>query len=190
MTEPKIQPPRLPESLLGRRRRPGDHPQRPRRRRSTAIKVGLVGCGGRGSGAVENLCEAVGDDKGVKINALGRRLPRQPRQRPNRIMASNGKIAPHWDVTDDKLLHRVRRLPEADRLRRRPRHPGHAARVPADDARGRRQGRQEPLHREARRRRRTRHPPGARRRRRSPRRRGLPSSPAPSAATRRATSRA
>src|SRR5262245_15603326 len=38
---------------------------------SDVIKVGLIGCGGRGTGAAENLCEAAKDDKNVKIYALG-----------------------------------------------------------------------------------------------------------------------
>ena len=35
------------------------------------IKVGLIGCGGRGTGAVDNLCAATKDDKTVVIHALG-----------------------------------------------------------------------------------------------------------------------
>lgn len=35
------------------------------------IKVGLIGCGGRGTGAVENLCEAAGTTYNIKIHALG-----------------------------------------------------------------------------------------------------------------------
>jgi myo-inositol 2-dehydrogenase/D-chiro-inositol 1-dehydrogenase len=35
------------------------------------IKVGLIGCGGRGTGAVENICEAAGTTYNIKIHALG-----------------------------------------------------------------------------------------------------------------------
>jgi predicted dehydrogenase len=38
---------------------------------SDTIKVGLVGCGGRGTGAAENICEAAGTTYSVKIHALG-----------------------------------------------------------------------------------------------------------------------
>jgi myo-inositol 2-dehydrogenase / D-chiro-inositol 1-dehydrogenase len=38
---------------------------------SDAIKVGVIGCGGRGQGAAENICEAAGSNYGVKIYALG-----------------------------------------------------------------------------------------------------------------------
>jgi myo-inositol 2-dehydrogenase/D-chiro-inositol 1-dehydrogenase len=68
-----------------------------------SIKVGLVGCGGRGSGAVENLCEAVGDDKGVKIFALADVFPDNLANAKSSL-ASNAKIAPHWDVADDRCF--------------------------------------------------------------------------------------
>jgi myo-inositol 2-dehydrogenase / D-chiro-inositol 1-dehydrogenase len=35
------------------------------------IKVGVIGCGGRGKGAAENICEAAGSNFGIKIHALG-----------------------------------------------------------------------------------------------------------------------
>ena len=67
------------------------------------IKVGLIGCGGRGSGAVENLCEAMGDDTGVTINALGDAFPDNlGNARSN--FASNPKIGPRLKVTDDKCF--------------------------------------------------------------------------------------
>jgi myo-inositol 2-dehydrogenase / D-chiro-inositol 1-dehydrogenase len=37
---------------------------------SDAIKVGLVGCGGRGTGAAENICEAAGTSYNVKLYAM------------------------------------------------------------------------------------------------------------------------
>ena len=67
------------------------------------IKVGLIGCGGRGSGAIENLCEAMGDDTGVTITALADAFPDNlGNARSN--MASNPKIGPHWKVTDEKCF--------------------------------------------------------------------------------------
>ena len=38
---------------------------------SDTIKVGLIGCGGRGSGAAENICEAAGTTYNIKLHALG-----------------------------------------------------------------------------------------------------------------------
>jgi predicted dehydrogenase len=38
---------------------------------SAPIKVGLIGCGGRGRGAAENICEAAGTSYNVKIHAIG-----------------------------------------------------------------------------------------------------------------------
>src|SRR5262245_17930628 len=38
---------------------------------SDTIKVGLVGCGGRGTGAAENICEAAGTTYNVKLYAMG-----------------------------------------------------------------------------------------------------------------------
>jgi len=35
-----------------------------------AIKVGVIGCGGRGTGAAENICEAAGTSYNIKIHAL------------------------------------------------------------------------------------------------------------------------
>ena len=34
------------------------------------IKVGLIGCGGRGTGAAENICEAAGTTYNIKLHAL------------------------------------------------------------------------------------------------------------------------
>jgi myo-inositol 2-dehydrogenase/D-chiro-inositol 1-dehydrogenase len=38
---------------------------------SEAIKVGVIGCGGRGTGAAENICEAAGTTFNIKLHALG-----------------------------------------------------------------------------------------------------------------------
>jgi myo-inositol 2-dehydrogenase/D-chiro-inositol 1-dehydrogenase len=38
---------------------------------SDVIKVGLVGCGGRGRGAADNICEAAGSTHNIKLHALG-----------------------------------------------------------------------------------------------------------------------
>jgi predicted dehydrogenase len=38
---------------------------------SDAIKVGLIGCGGRGTGAADNICTAAGTSYNIKLYALG-----------------------------------------------------------------------------------------------------------------------
>jgi len=38
---------------------------------SDTLKIGLIGCGGRGTGAAENICQAAGTTYGVKLYALG-----------------------------------------------------------------------------------------------------------------------
>src|ERR1700733_16246447 len=38
---------------------------------SDSIKVGLVGCGGRGSGAAEDICKAAGTSYNIKLHAMG-----------------------------------------------------------------------------------------------------------------------
>jgi myo-inositol 2-dehydrogenase / D-chiro-inositol 1-dehydrogenase len=38
---------------------------------SDSIKVGLIGCGGRGTGAAENICEAAGTSYNIKLHAMG-----------------------------------------------------------------------------------------------------------------------
>jgi predicted dehydrogenase len=39
--------------------------------KNDTIKVGLIGCGGRGRGAAENICEAAGTTYNIKLHALG-----------------------------------------------------------------------------------------------------------------------
>lgn len=70
---------------------------------SDTIKVGLVGCGGRGTGAVENLCEAAKDDKNVKIHALGD-LFRDHLDNTRSSLKSNGKVGDKFDVADDRCF--------------------------------------------------------------------------------------
>ena len=67
------------------------------------IKVGLVGCGGRGTGAVENLCEAVGQDSSIRISSLGDVFV-DHLNGARSSLSGNAKIAPHWDVTDERMF--------------------------------------------------------------------------------------
>ncbi len=42
---------------------------------SDTIKVGLIGCGGRGRGAADNICQAAGHDLQHQAPRHGRHLP-------------------------------------------------------------------------------------------------------------------
>ena len=65
----------------------------------------------------------------MKIVALGRRLQGPPGRLPDRLAEQHPDTA---TVADGPLLRRPRRLQEGHRHRRQLRHPGHAARLPAD----------------------------------------------------------
>jgi predicted dehydrogenase len=67
---------------------------------SDAIKVGLIGCGGRGTGAAENICSA---DDGVVITSLGDLFPDHLSiARGN--LASNEVTRNKTDITDDRCF--------------------------------------------------------------------------------------
>ena len=96
----------------------------------------------------------------------GRRLQGPPRQQPQapgtlRQGGRPGHPAGQQGGRGGPRLRRPGRLREGDRQRGQLHHPGHAARLPPLAHRGGRQGRQEPVHREAGGRRRPRHPQGA-----------------------------
>ena len=157
---------------------------------SDVIRVGVIGCGGRGTGAAHGLHAIVGRRRDRRARrsrcpiAWRSAAPRSPRKRP---------ATPHsprkYKVTDERALHRLRRLPEGARDRHRLRHPRHAAGLPADAPGGGRRGRQAHLHREAGRGRLRRHPLGARDLRARRSRRASASASARSAAIRPNTSR-
>ncbi len=70
---------------------------------SDTVKVGLIGCGGRGSGAVENLCEAAGDTYNVKIHALGD-LFEDHLKTARASFQGNSKVGDKYDVKDDRCF--------------------------------------------------------------------------------------
>jgi len=70
---------------------------------SDVIKVGLIGCGGRGTGAVENLCEAAKDDKNVKIVALADLFPDHLRTCRDRLQKSKF-VKDKFDVKEDQCF--------------------------------------------------------------------------------------
>ena len=122
---------------------------------SDAIRIGVIGCGGRGTGAVD---DAISSSAGVTLVAMGDmfgdRLDRQPGA-PDREVRRQ-------DRCRRSRVHRPRRLREGHRDRRELHHPRDPSRVSARASRrGHRRG-QEHLHREAGRGRRARHPRRAR----------------------------
>ena len=125
---------------------------------SDAIRIGLIGCGGRGTGAVD---DALSSARGRHAGRDGRCVPRSPRRRAATQLRE--KFGDAHRRAGRSHVHRLRRLPEGPGERRQLHHPGDAARIPADPSRRRGRGRQEHLHREAGRRRRSRHPRGPRR---------------------------
>ena len=130
---------------------------------SDVIRVGLIGCGGRGTGAARDCLRRV---RRRRARRARRSAARSARAVPRRAREGSGAETPRsprrYKVTDERVLHRLRRLPEGARDRHRPRDPRDAARVPADASRGGGRGRQAHLRGEAGRRRSGRHPVGAR----------------------------
>jgi predicted dehydrogenase len=71
---------------------------------SDVIRVGIVGCGGRGTGAAADVMRAA---DGVEIVALGDLLPdrlAQCRAQLAKLTASNAALAAKYKVTDDKCF--------------------------------------------------------------------------------------
>jgi predicted dehydrogenase len=67
------------------------------------IKVGLVGCGGRGTGAAENICEAAGTTYNIKLHALADAFEdRVHNCRDN--LKNNGHVKEKFDVTDERCF--------------------------------------------------------------------------------------
>ena len=50
---------------------------------SDVLRIGLIGCGGRGTGAIENICEAAGTSYNIKIHALGDAFEDRPGHVPS-----------------------------------------------------------------------------------------------------------
>jgi predicted dehydrogenase len=67
------------------------------------IKVGLIGCGGRGTGAADNICEAAGTTYNIKIHALADVFEDHLRNCRDSIKNS-GHGKDKFDVTDDRCF--------------------------------------------------------------------------------------
>ena len=70
---------------------------------SDSIKVGLVGCGGRGSGAAENICEAAGTSYNIKLHAMADVFEDHLNHCYERTK-ENGKCKEKFDVSDDRCF--------------------------------------------------------------------------------------
>ena len=69
---------------------------------SDVLKVGVVGCGGRGTGAAENICEASDSAKAkVKIHAMGEIFEDRLNGSYNSLK-NNAKCQGKFDVADDR----------------------------------------------------------------------------------------
>ena len=67
------------------------------------IKVGLIGCGSRGTGAAENICEAAGDRFAIQLYALGDLFPDHINNAKNNLK-NNEKVGKRWGVTDERCF--------------------------------------------------------------------------------------
>ena len=139
MSSELYHPPRLPEAaaaasaVLAAGARPDAHAAG-----SDEIRVGIVGCGGRGTRRRRQRPALAA--KGVKIVALGRRLrgPKsdEPAATGCTTRLAQGRAASqgarqHASTCRRPLLRRPGRLQEGDQPRRQLHHPGHAARASA-----------------------------------------------------------
>ncbi len=70
---------------------------------SDTIKVGLVGCGGRGTGASENICEAAGTSYNVKLYALGD-VFEDHLKNCRESLRNNKHCKEKFDVADDRCF--------------------------------------------------------------------------------------
>jgi predicted dehydrogenase len=67
------------------------------------IKVGLVGCGGRGSGAAENICEAAGTSYNIKLHAMADAFGDNLKHCRDRLKNSE-HVKDKFDVSDDRCF--------------------------------------------------------------------------------------
>jgi myo-inositol 2-dehydrogenase / D-chiro-inositol 1-dehydrogenase len=70
---------------------------------SDAIKVGLVGCGGRGRGAADNICVAAGTSHNIKLHALGDIFEDNLKDGRENIR-NNPNCKEKYDVADDRCF--------------------------------------------------------------------------------------
>ena len=112
------------------------------------IKVGLIGCGGRGTGAAENISEAAGTTYNIKLHALADVFEDRVRNCRDHLK-NNGQTREKFDISDDRCFvgfDAYQKVIECCDLVMLATPPGFRPQhIEAVD-----QGRQEPVHREAR----------------------------------------
>lgn len=67
------------------------------------IKVGLIGCGGRGTGAAENICQAAGTSYNVKLYAMGD-VFEDHLKNCRESLRNNANCKDKFDVADDRCF--------------------------------------------------------------------------------------
>lgn len=67
------------------------------------IKVGVIGCGGRGTGAAENICEAAGTSHNIKIHALADVFEDRVKRCLHQLQ-NNDKSQEKLDVSEDRCF--------------------------------------------------------------------------------------
>jgi len=72
-------------------------------RASDTIKVGLIGCGGRGRGAGENICEAAGTSFNIKLHALGDVFEDRVKDAHD-FLKNNAKCKDKFDVDKERCF--------------------------------------------------------------------------------------
>jgi predicted dehydrogenase len=70
---------------------------------SDTIKVGLIGCGGRGTGAAENICEAAGTTYNIKLYAMGD-VFEDHLKNCRESVRNNAHCRERFDVADDRCF--------------------------------------------------------------------------------------
>ncbi|MGP0069850.1 MAG: Gfo/Idh/MocA family oxidoreductase [Isosphaeraceae bacterium] len=70
---------------------------------SDAIKVGLIGCGGRGRGAADNICQAAGTTYNIKLHAMGDIFP-DHLHNTREFLRTNESSKEKFDVSDDRCF--------------------------------------------------------------------------------------
>ena len=116
---------------------------------SDVIRVGVIGCGGRGTGAAMDVMRS---SDGVEVVALGDLLPdrlSQCRATLAKEVAGNAALAAKYKVTDDRAFAGFDAYQKVLATDIELRHPRLATRFPAGAPGGRRRRGQEHLHREA-----------------------------------------
>ena len=129
--------------------------------RKDEIRVGVIGCGGRGTGAAMNALQASPD---VRIHALGDLFADRMTSSRNGLRGQVERYGDRASVPDENCFAGWGRLSGCPCHRLRLRHPRHASRLPSAALRSRDRSRQACLHGEACRGRSGGHPQGPRRR--------------------------